>query len=78
MSQIPPAYRGSEPYVFVCYAHADDGTVYPEIHRLHEQGVNVWYDEGIGGGSVWRGEIAGAIRGASRFLYFISPASLDL
>ena len=38
------AYQGDEPYVFVCYAHDDEGVVYPEIAWLHEQGINLWYD----------------------------------
>lgn len=39
-----PAYEGSEPYIFVCYAHEDSNVVYPEIQWLNEQGVNVWYE----------------------------------
>ena len=27
------AYRGDEPYVFICYAHDDQAVVYPEINR---------------------------------------------
>jgi hypothetical protein len=46
-----PAYDGNEPYVFVCYAHDDAGEVYPEITRLKDAGVNIWYDEGIAPGS---------------------------
>ncbi len=34
-------------FVFVCYAHDDEAIVYPELRWLHEQGVNVWYDEGM-------------------------------
>ncbi len=34
MDQPFPAYRGDEPYVFVCYAHEDEGVVYPEIGWL--------------------------------------------
>ncbi len=71
-----PAYRGDEPYVFVCYAHEDEDEVYPEIGWLHEQGINLWYDEGISAGKVWRAEIAEAIQGASKFLYYISGPSL--
>ncbi len=40
-------YTGSEPYVFVSYAHEDSTVVLPELAWLHEQGINVWYDEGI-------------------------------
>jgi TolB-like protein/tetratricopeptide (TPR) repeat protein len=70
------AYRGDEPYVFVCYAHEDEGVVYPEIGWLHEQGINLWYDEGISAGRIWREEIGDAIKAASSVLYYISESSL--
>ncbi|MEJ2087913.1 MAG: hypothetical protein P8Y69_05460 [Gammaproteobacteria bacterium] len=48
MAERPfPAYRGEEPYIFVSYSHADAESVYPDLAWLHEQGINVWYDEGI-------------------------------
>jgi adenylate cyclase len=75
--QLPfPAYVGSEPFVFVCYAHTDAARVYPELARLHEGGLNVWYDEGISPGHVWTDELANAIDAANRFLYFVTPASV--
>ncbi len=37
--------------MFVCYAHADKNIVYPEIRWLHDQGINLWYDEGISAGA---------------------------
>lgn len=76
MSKPFAAYRGDESYIFVCYAHKDAGRVYEDLTQLHESGVNIWYDEGIPAGSSWRGEIAGAIQGASKLLFFISEASL--
>ena len=76
MDQPFPAYQGDEPYVFVCYAHEDEGVVYPEIGWLHEQGINLWYDEGISAGRIWREEIGDAIKGASSVLYYISESSL--
>ncbi len=71
-----PAYTGDELYVFVSYAHADADKVYPEIQWLHDQGFNVWYDEGIEPGSVWRDELARAIDGAALFLFFVTPMSI--
>ena len=53
-----PAYRGSDAYVFVCYAHSDAGTVYADLVELDSNGVNIWYDEGIPAGSSWRGEVS--------------------
>jgi len=70
------AYRGDEPYVFICYSHDDKALVYPEITWLCEHGVNVWYDEGISPGEEWSEELGQAIDGAERFLYFVSPQSV--
>ena len=70
------AYRGDGPFTFVCYSHEDTAKVFPEIQRLHEGGVNVYYDEGISPGEEWTQELADAIDGSSRLLYFVSPASV--
>ena len=72
-----PAYKGDEPYVFASYAHKDDLFIYPELTRLNNQGINIWYDEGIEAGTEWREELAGAIRTASLFLYFVTPKSVQ-
>jgi len=69
------AYQGDEPYVFVCYAHEDSQAVFREISWLREQGINIWYDEGISPGSEWPDELAKAIKGCRVFLYFLSPAA---
>jgi serine/threonine-protein kinase len=45
--------------------------------ELNEHGINLWYDEGITAGSSWRGEIANAIKGAQKLIFFISESSLD-
>ncbi len=71
-----PAYKGNERYVFVCYSHADKDAVYTEIAWLQEEGINVWYDEGISAGQVWRAEIGEAISGASNVLFYISGKSI--
>ena len=72
----PSAYRGSDPYVFVCYAHEDAERVYPEIAWLQSEGVNVWYDEGISLGTEWTQALADAIEGCARFLFFVTPSSV--
>src|SRR5512143_3372053 len=71
-----PAYNGDGPYIFVCYAHADAESVYPLLSWLHQQGVNIWYDEGISPGELWRSEVAHAIENSSLFLLFVSPNSI--
>ena len=70
------ADTGDGPYVFVCYAHADAGRVYPEIEWLNQQGVKVWYDQGIEPGSNWRSTIGDALLGASHVLFFVSERSI--
>lgn len=70
------AYNGDESYVFICYAHLDSDTVYSDLIQIDQSGIHVWYDEGIPAGTSWRGEIATAIKGASKFLFFVSAASL--
>ncbi|HWQ51799.1 MAG TPA: TIR domain-containing protein, partial [Terriglobales bacterium] len=72
-----PAYRGSEPYIFISYAHLDADMVFREIKRFNEQGYNVWYDEGISPGNEWTGDIARALENCSLFVVFITPNSAD-
>lgn len=71
-----PAYHGSEPYVYVCYSHEDARSVVTEITWLNRRGINVWYDEGIPAGSRWTDELAGRIRHAAVFLFFVSESSV--
>ena len=73
-----PAYQGSAPYFFVSYAHDDDELVYPEMAWLHEVGFNLWYDDGIQVGSVWRKAIADAVSGASALIFFATSRSVKL
>lgn len=44
MERYLPAYKGDEPYVFVCYAHENTDIVYPEIQWLQDQKLNIWYE----------------------------------
>ena len=68
-----PAYKGDEPFVFVCYGHEDQAVVYPEIDTLHREGVRLWYDEGISAGRNWRAEIGEALIKADKVLFYIPP-----
>jgi len=70
-----PAYRGSEPYIFISYAHVDAERVFKEIKDFNEQGYNVWYDEGIAPGNEWTDEIADALEKCALFVVFFTPAS---
>lgn len=71
-----PAYAGTAPYTFVCYGHEDAALVFPELDRLHQSGVNLWYDEGIAPGHEWTQDLAQAIDRASRVVFFVSRGSV--
>jgi hypothetical protein len=77
MQKPHPAYGGNAPFIFVSYAHADEGIVYPELRWLQDQGINLWYDEGISGASRWRDAIAGQIARCRLFVLYVSPNSAD-
>jgi len=70
------AYQGKSPYVFVSYSHKDKGIVYPDIKYLHENGINIWYDEGIPFGQNWQKTIPERIQKSALFLVFISKNSV--
>ena len=73
----PPfrAYKGADPFAFVCYAHADSDLVYPDITWLNHNAIKIWYDEGIAPGAVWRDAIADTIIAADLFVVFLSPGN---
>ena len=72
-----PAYNGSEPYIFVSYAHKDSEAVYRTIEKLTSLGYRIWYDEGIKPGVEWPENIAIHLDQCSLFMMFISPNSMD-
>jgi hypothetical protein len=70
------AYNGTNPYVFVSYAHVDSHMVFPIIRELNKRGVLMWYDEGIESGEEWPQVIADRILACEKMLLFISPDSV--
>ena len=72
-----PSYTGDEPFLFVSYGHADSELVYPEMSWLQAAGFNLWYDEGIHVGSVWRKAIADALTATAGMLFFASRSSVE-
>jgi formylglycine-generating enzyme required for sulfatase activity len=69
------AYKGTDPYIFVSYAHKDSDKVFPIIAEFRKAGFPVWYDEGIDPGNEWPEEIARALLKCSLFIVFISTSS---
>ncbi len=78
MAERPePSYVGGQPFFFVSYGHADSDLVYAEMRWLQEAGFNLWYDEGIHVGSVWRQAIADALSGAAGMLFVATKSSVE-
>ncbi len=71
-----PAYRGTDPYLFVSYAHADGSDVMNAIEALCAKGYRVWYDEGIEAGSDWAQKIGTSLENAAGVLFFASENSV--
>ena len=72
----PTAYAGSDPYIFVSYAHKDSDKAFPFIAALQKCGYNVWFDAGIRYGNEWRDEIANKLAGCAVFIFLVSETSL--
>ena len=74
--EIPKAYAGSDPFIFVSYSHRDNDRVMPFIMALQKY-YNVWFDDGIHYGNEWALDIANHINDCYIFLYMVSKNSLD-
>jgi hypothetical protein len=74
MMEVKP-YKGSEPYIFISYAHKDRDVITPILQRLTADGCRIWYDEGIDPGTEWPESIARHLESSSVCLSFISPYS---
>ena len=70
-------YEGTQPYIFVSYAHKNDAAVLEIIGTLQSRGFRVWYDEGIEAGSEWPESIASHLERTQLVLAFLSPAYLQ-
>ena len=66
-------YQGSEPYIFISYAHADSDQVIPIIESFMDRGFRVWYDDSIEAGKEWREDIADRIVSCNVMIVFLSP-----
>lgn len=73
----PRAYEGTEPYIFVSYAHKDSEAVLPIIAALQDRGFRIWYDAGIEAGTEWPEYIAEQLNGSEVVLALISDNALN-
>lgn len=71
------AYRGSEPFVFVSYAHADKQLVEPIIAGLHARGLRIWFDDGLDVGDIWEEVLAERVKQCAAMLCLVSPRFTD-
>jgi tetratricopeptide (TPR) repeat protein len=67
------AYVGDKHFVFVSYCHVDKLQVFPIIDFLNNNGIRIWYDEGIPISEDWKKSIADNLEQCKSFLVFISP-----
>ena len=72
MPKKPLAYRGSEPFVFVSYAHADAELAYPIISGLQERGMRIWFDDGLDVGDIWEDVIPDHVEQCAAMLCLVS------
>jgi TolB-like protein len=70
------SYSGDDRYFFVSYGHDDTALVHAEMRALQNAGFNLWYDEGIHVGAVWRQAIADALSHAAGIVFFATRASV--
>lgn len=70
--QAPKTYDGKEEYIFISYAHADTGRVWPIVEELNRRGYRVWYDDGIDPGTEWDEFIAERIVNCYMFIAMMS------
>ena len=72
----PVAYEGSEPYIFISYAHKNSQEMLELLKKLQESGYRFWYDDGIDPGTEWDEFIAKKIERCSYFIAFLSEEYL--
>ncbi|MBA3968968.1 MAG: toll/interleukin-1 receptor domain-containing protein [Gemmatimonadetes bacterium] len=76
-ANLPPAYSGDEPYVFVSYKRADLDRVIPVMLYLQGRGYKLWYDRGIRGGDDWTAILEERLTSCCSLLLFLSQAAID-
>lgn len=77
MVDFPTAYEGTEPYIFISYAHKNTDRVIPIISALQSRGFRVWYDAGIEVGTEWPEYIADHVAECGCFAAMITKEALE-
>lgn len=77
MQYLSPVYEGTEPYIFVSYAHLDADRVLPTIRKLQDLGYRIWCDTGLELGTEYPAVIAKHLIESAVLLAFFSPHYMD-
>ena len=76
-ASIPDApfepYQGDDAFIFASFAASDAGEVYPELVRIRELGIPVWYDAG----ETSKGSRQARREAAAIFLLFVTPQAVS-
>jgi len=72
-----PAYRGTMPYIFISYSHADMKEVFRIIKQLNSSRYRIWFDEGIEPGNEWPEVVGRAVLECSQFIVLMSPTAAE-
>lgn len=68
----PPVYEGTDPYIFVSYAHAVSERALKIIRILSSKGYRIWYDKGLQYGKPYDDLIADKIENCTVFLCLLT------
>lgn len=71
------SYRGTDPYIFISYSHADTDRVVPIITRLQIDGYRIWFDEGIEAGREWAVNIVEHLNASTCVVAFLTQNYLN-
>ena len=65
-------YEGKQPYIFFSYNHENADRVFPMIEKMAQEGIRVWYDNGLRPGDDWPEVIAEHLDNAAAMVVAVS------
>lgn len=71
------AYSGTDPFIFVSYAHDDWSVVEQLIIQMKRNMCRVWYDEGLEPGKSWNDDLAEHLKQAACVVVFLTAKSME-
>lgn len=63
--------------IFISYAHVDEYRVRELVEILRASGHDPWFDQGLTVGRAWEAQLLEQIRASDRFLYALTPESVN-